>query len=316
MNKKKIKKMFFESPLGILFFYKIRQIREKIALSKFSDLEYVKTTYKIRFGREINLKNATSYTEKLQWLKLFYRDPQMTVCADKFAVRDYLKQRGYEYLLNEIVGVYNSADEIDFDELPSKFVAKATHGSSWNLICKDKNKLNWRIWKRIMNSWLKLDLYVFGREWHYKEIKPRILIEKFIEHEPLNDYKFMCINGEPKYMQINNDYNGRHYVDFYDINWSKVDFTYLNYSQSDHLVEKPKQFDEMLRLAKELSRPFPFVRVDFYNFDDRIVFGELTFFPGGGMLPLVPVENNFDEIIGSQIKLPEPNHNLQLLSSL
>lgn len=311
-----IRKYLFETPSGILFFYRIRIIREKFAMFRYSDFSYVKNTYKKRFGREINLKNPETYTEKLQWLKLFYRNIDMPVCSDKYEVRKYLADNGYAALLNEMIGVYTNANEIDFDKLPTKFVAKATHGSSWNLICKNKQQLNEKVWKKIMNSWLKLNLYVFGREWNYKNLQPRIIIEKFLENEPLNDYKFMCFNGVPRAMQINNDRNGKHYVDFYDINWNKFDFTYRNYTKSQHIVDKPKNFEKMVAFASELSKPFPFVRVDFYDLGDRIVFGELTFFPGGGLLPLEPEENGYDSLLGSWLNLPEPNNNLQYLNKL
>ena len=122
----------------------------------------------------------------------------------------------------------------------------------------------------------------------------------------------MCFNGEPKYLQINNDKDGMHYVDFYDINWNKVNFTYKNYIQSDHVLPLPPQFDEMKELARELSAPFPYVRVDFYNPPNQIIFGELTFFPGSGLLPLVPVENNYDALLGAELDLPSPNHNLEI----
>ena len=167
-----------------------------------------------------------------------------------------------------------------------------------------------------MNSWLKLNLYAFGREWNYKDIPPRIIIEKLIEHEPLIDYKFMCFNGEPKYLQINNDYQGTHYVDFYDINWNRVDFTYNKFKKSNHILPLPLQFEQMKELAKKLSAPFPYVRVDFYNPPGKIIFGELTFFPGSGLLPLDPVKNNYDEILGSQLDLPSPNYNLDLYNKI
>lgn len=306
------KTLAFKSPFGIYVFYRIRVLRERIALASCSDLDFIKATYRKRFGRDINLKEPQTYTEKLQWLKLFYRNADMPVCSDKYVVRDYLTQRGYGHLLNELIGVYESADEIDFYALPQKFVAKATHGSSWNLICMDKHTLNWPAWKRIMNSWLSLNLYVFGREWNYKDQHPRIVIEKFIEQDPLIDYKFMCFNGQPKYIQINNDRDGKHYVDFYDLDWNKQKVTYASYQASNHILDKPPLLVDMIQLAKELSAPFPFARVDFYNPDSRIIFGEITFFPGGGLWPLIPADENHDATFGSYIQLPAPNHNLEL----
>lgn len=284
---------------------------------KKSDIEYIKSVYLERFNKDINLKNPTTLSEKLQWLKLFYRDEKMPICSDKYEVHTYLDNIGYGYLCNKIIGVYDNSREIDFDSLPEKFVAKATHGSGWNLICKNKNELNWKNTVELMNSWLKLNLFAFGREWNYKDIKPRIVIEKFIEHEPLNDYKFMCYNGEPLYMQLNNDYEGKHYVDFYDLKtWEHLPVTYSEYALSNRNIEKPEQFDKMMELARELSKPFPFVRVDFYSFDDTILLGELTFFPAGGLRPFLPMEKGYNEFLGAPLKLPKPNYNLDLFEKI
>lgn len=311
-----IKQKSTNSLLGKLWYSKTRALLEKMTMLRFSDEAYIKNTYKKRFQKEINLVNPKTYTEKLQWLKLFYRDPNMPICTDKFEVRQYLSHLGYQDLLNDMIGVYNNAKEIDFDALPNQFVAKTTHGCSSNLICKNKSELDWESWIKIINSWLKLNLYAFGREWNYKDIKPRIIIEKLIIHEPLIDYKFMCFNGEPKFLQINNDRDGVHYVDFYDINWNRVDFTYKKFTKSNHILPKPPQFEQMKELAKKLSKPFPYVRVDFYNPTDKIIFGELTFFPGSGLLPLVPIENSYDKVLGKELVLPKPNHNLSLLKNI
>lgn len=315
--KRKIRAKLMSSTKGQYLFYTIRVLREKYALATKSDEKYVRTTYKRRFGKSINYMNPTLFGEKLQWLKLFYRDDVMPRCTDKFEVHKYLQELGYGYLCNEVVGVYNNAKEIDYESLPVKFVAKATHGSGWNLICKDKSQLNWEDTVRTMNSWLKLNLFVFGREWNYKDLQPRIIIEKFIEHEPLNDYKFMCFNGEPLYMQLNNDYEGVHYVDFYDLKtWEHLPVTFMNYNRSERIVEKPEKFDEMMELARVLSKRFPFVRVDFYNFGETILLGELTFFPSGGLWPLVPMGSGYNELFGEKLCLPEPNHNLEIYHRL
>lgn len=314
--KQTLRGKLFSSVNGQVFFYQVREIRERIAYLR-SDLDTIQKIYRERFGREADFANPKTYTEKLQWLKLFYRDEKMPICSDKYRVREYLKECGLEHLGNEVLGVYKDAKDIPFDDLPQKFVAKANHGSGWNLICTDKNTLDWKGNVRLMNEWLRLDLSAFGREWNYKEIDRRIVVEKFIEHEPLNDYKFMCFNGEPLYMQLNNDYQGQHYVDFYELEgWKHLPFTYGPYHISDRIVEKPPMFDAMTELARTLSKRFPFVRVDFYNYDDVVILGELTFFPGGGLWPLNPVETGYDEILGARLTLPAPNHNLDLLAKI
>ena len=315
--KNDLRNKLFSSYGGQVFFYKIRRVREKLCLARYSDYEYVQKIAKERFGREKDLADPKTFTEKLQWLKLFYRDEKMPICSDKYRVREYLKECGLEHLGNEVLGVYDDARKIDFDKLPEKFVAKANHGSGWNLICKDKASLDRKGCVKLMNEWLRLNLYVFGREWNYKEIKPRIVVEKFLDHEPLNDYKFMCFNGEPLYMQLNNDYNGKHFVDFYELDgWKHLPFSYGSYRISDRVIEKPPMYDKMFELARQLSKPFPFVRVDFYNYDDVVILGELTFFPGGGLWPLNPVETGYDETLGEKLRLPAPNHNLELLAKL
>ncbi len=314
--KKQIRKLMFDSISGQILFYKLRVLREKNAM-RLSDYDMIQKIYRERFLREANVAAPKTYTEKLQWLKLFYRDAKLPICSDKYRVREYLRDCGLEWLANDVLGIYTDAKDIDFDKLPNRFVAKATHGSGWNLICKDKAAFDRKGSVKLMNAWLKLDLSAFGREWNYKEIQPRIVVEKFIDHEPLNDYKYMCFNGEPLYMQINNDFEGSHYVDCYQIDgWKHMPFTYGPYRISDREIDPPPMHEKMTELARILSKPFPFVRVDFYNFDDTVILGELTFFPGGGLWPLNPVETGYDEILGQLIQLPEPNYNLELLAKL
>lgn len=318
--KKTIKKKLLSSSLGEIIFFKIRILREKLALALVgSDYKYITKQFKKRYGRAINLKNPQTISEKLQWLKLFYRNDQMPICSDKYDIRIYLKKYGYEHLLNEVIGIYETEEEIeniDFGQLPQSFVAKATHGSSWNLICKDKRTLDWEKQKKIFKQWMSLNLYVFGREWNYKDLKPKILIEKFIDHQPLNDYKFLCYNGVPKLVQVNSEVDGVLYMDFYDMEWNRLGIMYKSYNQAKHFVPKPPQFDKMVEISKVLSQEFPFVRVDFYNFDEKIILGELTFFPVGGLKPFVPETDKYESLVGSYLELPEPNHNLELYNRL
>ncbi len=311
---RKIGKKIQKTDAGKWVFHRVRINMGKRSEKKVTDFEYITTEYKRRTGEEINLKDPQRYSEKLQWLKLFYRNDAMPICSDKLKVRDYIENKGYKHLLNNLIAVYDNGKDINPSELPDRFAMKTNHGSSWNLICTDKNKVNWFWWKRIFNCWLKRNLYTFGREWNYKHIEPKIIVEEFLDHSPLVDYKFMCFNGEPKYMQINHDIDGKHYVDFLNIDWEKQGFTYRNYTMSDILVPKPEQFEEMKKIARDLAQDFPYVRVDFYNFEGRIIFGELTFFPGGGFQYPIPVE--YDYILGKELQLPEPNFNLDILNSL
>ncbi len=314
-----IKKKLLKTHIGTLFINNIRRLREKVSLWQYSDIRYIENVYKQRFKNKINLNNPSTFQEKLQWLKLFYRNNDIAICSDKYELHNYLKRINLGYLGNEIIGIFNNANEIDFSKLPNKFVAKATHGSGWNLICEDKTLLDINYTKKLLNSWMRLNLYVFGREWNYKNIKPRIIIEKFLDYKPLNDYKFMCYNGIPLYIQLNNDYNGVHYVDFFELKkWEHLPVTYGPYICSDRSIDKPPMFNEMMELAKELSKPFPFVRVDFYNFNKTIILGELTFFPGGGLWPFTPREmgKTYDIKIGEPLVLPKANYNLELLNNI
>lgn len=314
--KKNIKKQLQGSASGQLLFFYIRILREKLCMLT-PDKEFLQKRYKQKHGKEMDLINPKNYSEVCSWLKLFYRDERMVRCADKYGIRDYLAEQGYDNLCNEVIGVYDDARKIDFDSLPDKFVAKATHGSSWNLVCTDKNKLDWKTEVKKMNMWLKLDLTAFGREWNYKDIKPQIVIEKFLDHQPLNDYKFMCFNGEPMFMQVNHDEDGVHYLDYYKLDgWEKLPVYLKGYNNYDGVLPKPDNYEKMFEIAKDLSKPFPFSRIDFYSFDDTIILGEITFFTGGGLTPFVSKEGNYDELFGSLIKLPEPNHNLELYNKL
>ncbi|GGW53107.1 teichuronopeptide biosynthesis TupA-like protein [Winogradskyella epiphytica] len=313
--KQSIKKKLLKTDLGTLLFYKIRVLREKLSLAQKSDYQYIKIDYKKRYGKEIDLKNPKTISEKLQWLKLFYRNENMPICSDKYDVKIFLEKFGYEHLLNEVLGVYHTADEIDnidLESLPDSFVVKATHGSGWNFICKDKTKVDWVDQKKIFKQWMKLNLYVFGREWNYKNLKPKILIEKFIDEHPLNDYKFICYNGKPKTIQVNSVKDNIKYMDFYDLDWNRLGIMYDSYVQADHFVPKPDQYNEMLQIAEELSQEFPYVRVDFYNYNGKILLGELTFFPVGGIKPIVPETDKYENLFGSYLTLPEPNHNMEL----
>ncbi len=312
--KKKIAATVQKSDAGKWFFNWVRIYMGKSNEKRLTDYEYIIKEYPLRTGEKINLKDPKRYSEKLQWLKLFYRNENMPICSDKYRVREYIEGKGYGHLLNNLIAVYDNGKDINPEELPDRFAMKANHGSSWNLICTDKSKVNWFWWKRIFNCWLKRNLYTFGREWNYKHIEPKIIVEDFLDHSPLVDYKFMCFNGVPKYMQINHDIDGKHYVDFLNIDWEKQGFTYKNYKMSDVLVPKPEQFEEMKEIATALAQEFPYVRVDFFNFEGRIIFGELTFFPGGGLQYPVPVD--YDYILGQELTLPEPNHNLELYKKI
>ena len=273
-----------------------------------SDEELIRKKFKKRLGREVDLENPIKFNDKLQWLKLNWHDPVATKCADKYEVREIIKEKIGEEYLNELIGVYESVDEIDIDKLPDKFVLKGTHGSGFNIICKDKSKMNWDEEFKKMRRWLRTNYYLQNREWVYKDQKPRIICEKYLEEKEtgqLRDYKFHCFNGEPKFVQVDFDRFNDHKKNIYDTNWELIEVEFNYPYDSSITIEKPKKFDEMKNLSKTLSKDFPYSRIDFYYLNDTIIFGEITFFPASGMGPFRPEQ--FEMEIGSWLELPVAN---------
>ncbi len=251
-------------------------------------------------GRVPDLVNPQTFSEKLQWYKLNARNPIMQQCADKYAVREYVKDQGYGYILNDLLGVYTSISQINLSTFPESFVLKATHGSGWNIIVKSKSDLNWKQSKMLLRSWLHQNNAWSGGEWVYKDIPHQIVAEKFLQDEngELRDYKFFCFNGKPKYLQLEvgryTDHNTRN---FYDMDWKLMPFG-KEFPHVPNIIEKcPTTFENMKKIASDLSKPFQFVRVDLYQVDCKVYFGELTFFPAGGAPDFVPIE--YDAIVGS-----------------
>lgn len=255
-------------------------------------------------GRTVDLEHPKLFSEKLQWYKLNHKDPLMQKVANKYTVRDYITQTGHGDLLNELFGVYTDVNQIDYAGLPSQFVLKGTHGSGFNIIVKDKSKLNWKQSKMLMKLWLKRNIYWGGREWVYKDMPRHIIVEKYLEDETgeLRDYKFYCFNGRPAFMQLEvgrgTDHNTRN---FYDMDWKLLPFGKELPHNPDLIVQKPQMFDEMKNIATDLCQPFQYVRVDLYQVGGKVYFGELTFFPAGGAPDFVPAE--YDEIVGKMWEL-------------
>lgn len=267
--------------------------------------------YWIKTGRRLNLQNPRRFTEKMQWYKLYYRDPLMSKCVDKYNVRDYIRSKGLECILNELYITYDNGEQIQFEELPEKFVMKTTNGGGGNniILCKDKRKgVDIQKVKKQLDKWLNSKQYNSGREWVYSGVKPRIVIEKFLDsgaHGGLTDYKFYCFNGKPYCVFVMNDRFSEEGTkkSIYDINFNLLPYGYSDSEKLSGEFKKPKKFDEMIKIASKLSEDFPFVRVDLYNIDGTIIFGELTFFPGSGYLDFKPDE--FDFKLGKQFILPK-----------
>lgn len=289
-------------------YWRHRGMRE---MKKYDDYTFINMRYE-KLGRTLNLADPQRYTEKLQWLKLFWRDDLARICSDKYEVRAYLKDLGYGALLNDLIAVYESVDDFDLSKLPERFVVKAAHGSGWNLIVKDKSKVNWFLWKKIMRSWMRQNLYWFGREWNYENQKPRIIVEKYLEDDSgeLRDFKVFCMNGEPRYIQIDENRATNHKRAYVDCEGMRLPMADSQAHGTDLKIRFGENQREMIRLASELSKPFPSVRVDFYDCGGKIYFGELTFFDGSGFYSFNPDE--WDYKFGAMLKLPTPNYNLEL----
>lgn len=281
----------------------------KIMVSKLAKLA-PKTTTKILFkhflGYRLNLKNPKTLNEKLQYLKLtnYMHNSIVTKCADKYAVREYVEKRvGVEYLVG-LLGVWNNASEIDFDSLPDKFALKCNHGSGTNVICRDKSQLDIGSVKTKLDKWLKTDFGYSRAEFIYDKIPRKIICEEFIEtsdNKPPKDYKFFCNNGKAKFLFVATDrYNEQTKFDYFDINWNWIPVQ-NGHPNADASLKKPDNFDEMIRIAEKLSEGFPLVRIDLYNENGRIIFGEMTFLHHSGLTRFDP--DKYDLILGQMIVL-------------
>ena len=272
-------------------------------LIKYDDRKYLEYVYKEHMGKNLNLDNPKTFNEKLQWLKLNNRNNMYTKLVDKYEVREYVsKVIGSNYLI-PLLGVFDSYKEIDFDKLPNQFVLKLTHDSGTVIICKDKTKLNRKQTISKLKKGLKRKYFYLYREWPYKNVKPRIIAEKYMKDNNssvLNDYKFYCFNGEPKMMFIITERGNDPKINFFDMDFNEINL-HQGFKKGEKKLEKPKKFDEMIKLARKLSYGIPHVRVDFYIINGKVYFGELTFFDSAGLEKFEP--EKYDEILGSYIDL-------------
>lgn len=268
---------------------------------------YVEVFHEYYHGKKLNLKKPVTFSEKIQWLKVYYHKPILTQLVDKYEVRSYVEETIGEEYLNELLAVYNSAGEVDFDTLPNQFVIKANHAFHYNLIVKDKSKLNRKKAKWKFRKWLiKNQYYRGGKEWAYKHVKPRLIAEKYLEEpgkEVLNDYKFFCFNGVPKFVQVDMDREIHNHRVYYDMEWNKQPFTTTTRDFYKGEASYPENFEEMKKVVIELANSFPFVRVDLYNVQGKIYFGEMTFYPSDARKEYIP--DKYNKIFGDYIVLPK-----------
>jgi len=284
----------------------VKKIKNKIVTYSPSKI-FLGRIYKMNFGKKINWSSPETYNEKLQWLKVYYRNSEYTGLVDKFNVREYVKEKiGQEYLI-PLIGVWDNVYDIQFDDIPDKFVMKCTHDSGGVYICNNKKDMGLDSLLSKFDNLMKHNYYLSNREWPYRFIQPRILIEKKIEqknNDSLIDYKFFCFDGVVEYLFVATDRNKESEevkFDFFD-----KKFNYINlkngHPNSIKQPEKPENYETMIELAEKLSSGIPHVRVDFYNIDGVIYFGEMTFFHHSGFVPFEP--ERFDYILGSCLNLP------------
>lgn len=250
---------------------------------------YLRLRFKSYYGYELDLDHPKTFAEKIQWIKLYGKLERFSKYVDKYEVRRFVKKRiGEEYLI-PLIGLYKNAEDIDLDVLPHSFAMKATHGSRWNILVKDKSRIDWKAAKQQMAAWLKSSYYTRNGERQYKPIKGRIVIEKLLQDSSgvLKNYRIFCFHGKAMYIMV--DFIDG-YTDLYDLNWNRIRLSPYGNKRFPQPVKRPKRFDEMISIASQLSRDFAFVRVDLYYTNDRIYFGELSFTPDNGFNRSYPIE--------------------------
>ena len=278
-----------------------------------SDKTYVKMLYRLEMGKKLDLTSPRTFNEKLQWLKLYNRKPEYTNMVDKYEVKKYIeKVIGKEYIIPTL-GIYDKFDDIDFSKLPNQFVIKCTHDGGSIFICKNKKDFDIESARKKINKKLKMNYYYHEREWPYKNVKPRIIIEKYMEDKndkELRDYKFYCFDGYVKALLVATNRQSETEelaFDYFDNKYNHLKLTNHWHPNAKTIPHKPKQFEKMVELASKLSKGFPHIRVDFYEVNGEIYFGELTFFDMGGTLKIHP--DDWELEWGNLIKLPDKKIN-------
>lgn len=270
-----------------------------------SDEVFLKRKFYKKLGYELNLEEPKTFNEKLQWLKLYDRKPEYTTMVDKYEAKKYIADKiGEEYIIPTL-GIWDCFDEIDFAALPNQFVLKCTHDSGGLVICRDKSKLDVVAARKKINNSLKRNYYWANREWPYKNVKPRIIAEQYMEDtagDALTDYKFFCFGGEAKVMYISKDHGNEPRTDFFDMDFEHLPIKARD-PQAEITPEKPKCFDKMRQLAEILSGGIAHLRVDFYYINEKIYIGELTFFHMSGFTRIYPDEWNIK--MGSWVDLAD-----------
>ena len=290
--------------------YVFLALRQRSLLNWLPDIIFLKMMYRFSMGKKLNLKDPKTFNEKIQWLKLYDRREAYSEMVDKYLVKFYVEKIiGKEYII-PTYGVWDNFEEIDFDMLPNQFVLKCTHDSGGLVVCKNKDELNFAEARKKINRCLKTKYFYSGREWPYKNVKPRIIAEQYMEDcetGELRDYKFFCFNGCVKLLFVASDRQNKDVetkFDFFDAEFNHLDLK-NGHPNSVNQIKKPVNFDLMKQLASQLSAGIPHLRVDFYEVNGKVYFGELTFSHWSGMVPFDPPQ--WDYKLGSYIELPCKN---------
>lgn len=283
------------------------KLRHSGILNWLSDKAFIKLSYWVFFKKSINLKNPQSFNEKLNWLKLHNKNANQSVIVDKYEVKKYICDRIGEQYIIKTYGVWNSFEEIDFDKLPQKFVLKCTHDSGSVVICKDKSNFDIENAKQKLTNGLKQNLFWWGREWPYKSVQPRILAEECLEDfsdNDLKDYKFFCFDGVVKCFKVDFGRFTEHRANYYSYKGDLLDIGEVECPPNhEYNIKLPENLAEMVSLAENLSKGFPFLRVDFYNVNGHIYFGELTFYPASALSPFIDYKSDLE--LGQYLRLPK-----------
>lgn len=274
----------------------------RTSLTFIPDKAYCQLTFFLRHKRKPVLKNPVLFNDKMLFMKLSNHDKILNTIVDKYEVRDYVKEKIGEQYLIPLIGVFDKVEQVNFESLPEKFALKPTSGSQHNFICTDKSKVNWAESAKDITKMVNMDYYSKTREWHYKDLAKRFVIEEYIADSKGDtyDYKFWCFNGEPRMVQVDTDRFSGHKRTMFDIEFKKLDLKVIH-ENHDSELQKPENYDLMVKLATELSKGFPFLRVDLYNIDGKVYFGELSVYPDNCHALMNPVK--YEKIIGDMVTL-------------
>lgn len=282
--------------------YKVRRKTQQAMAHVLSKETISKIYYKINVKQKLNLDNPKAFTEKLQWLKLYYcpNEPKVIQCADKFRVREYIKDIGEEALLNDLIGDWESADDIPWGDLPNQFVLKCNHGCGYNIICPDKSKFDIEVAKNKLRKWMSEDYAAYDIEPHYGKIKRRIICEKYLGPNVVN-YNIYCFNGKPIFFSLASGLGDGvdERLTYYYVNGEKAEFKNRAFETDD--VQLSPLLPKMVECAERLSKGFPMVRVDLFDIEGKLILSELTFTPGGACIPIEPF--SADLMLGEKLDI-------------